>query len=761
MLLRKMLRDIKLNKTQFISIFLMSILGVLVYAGINAEWYGMQTEVESYYEETHLPDLWIMSDHFTGEDVSKVEDLSFVKAAELRLTVDTIAKLENLPTLRLHILEENTLSSPKVIEGIPVDLMADGLWLDVSFAESNRLQIGDDITVEFMGEEVTKKILGVIIHPEFVHNVKDETTLMPNSKSFGFAVIPRLALPQVEGFPANQMLLCVNSGWKDVSGRKELEELFSDRYYMIIDQDTHPSVAMFQSEIEQNKAMGGVFPIVFFLIAALTMLSTMTRMTSNQRTQIGTLKAMGYSRHTILIHYVSYGIWIGLVGGLIGLLIGPLIIPNILFAMQKSIYTLPNWSIKISPSSFVALGLAVLCCGASSYFACRQQLKEAPAATLRPKAPKAGRHTRLEKSRLWLRFGFSTQWNLRDIMRSKIRSAMAVIGVLGCTALLIFGFGLRDSVNEISNWMYQELNVYASKINLEETIDRESLESLKEKYLGQWIQEEGIELQSKGAQESGSLTVLGQGQQMLFQNEKRQEIQLSNEDIGISYKMAQQLSVKIGDTIKWRIYGDKVWQESEITTIYRTPMGQGIVMGAAIYEEMGLTFQPRTLLTSYQAIDAESMTGVRSVQDQSQLIEGFNDMLENMKMIIVILVIAAVILGSVVLYNLGTLSFAERIRELATLKVLGFFPKQIRSLLMKQNVWLTLIGIVLGIPAGYALIAFMLSTMSASMDIMIDISEVSLFISVVGTFLLSMIVNLILSRKVKGIDMVSSLKSVE
>ena len=230
--------------------------------------------------------------------------------------------------------------------------------------------------------------------------------------------------------------------------------------------------------------MGGVFPIVFFLIAALAMLTTMTRMTNNQRTQIGTLKALGFSQRKILLHYLSYGVWIGLAGGMIGLFIGPLFIPPILFNMQKTIYTLPNWSVAISPSSLLAVAIAVLCCGASSYFACYGQLKEVPAATLRPKAPKVGRHTAFEKSKLWRKFGFSVQWNLRDTMRSRIRSIMAVVGVMGCSALLLFGLGLRDTVNGVSKRCMMSSMYITVKLISMKYIEKDELADLQKTYTG-------------------------------------------------------------------------------------------------------------------------------------------------------------------------------------------------------------------------------------------------------------------------------------
>jgi len=762
MLLRKMLRDMKANKTQFVSIFLMAVLGVLIYSGMNAEWYGMKKEVDQYYEKTNLPDIWIMSDNFTDEDLDKVRNIFGISEAVRRLTFDVTLDMKSDPSLRVNIIENNSLSLPMAVDGEDFDISKDGLWLDESFAKAHGLQKGDKIKIEFNDLKIEKDILGLIIHPEYVHNVKDDSILIPNHESFGFAFLSDKALPEGVKLPYNQLLIMSNGDLADDALISELEEKFSDRYHVLINRDSHPSVSVFESEIVQNKAMGGVFPIVFFLIAALTMLTTMIRMTNNQRTQIGTLKALGFSQRKILLHYLSYGVWLGLAGGIIGLFIGPLLIPPILFTMQKTIYTLPDWSAAISPSSLLALVIAVLCCGISSYFACYQQLKEVPAATLRPKVPKVGRHTAFEKSKLWHRFGFSVQWNLRDTMRSRIRSIMAVVGVMGCSALLLFGLGLRDTVNGVSKWMYRDLNVYKSKVNLDEHIKKDDLANLQKTYTGQWIQESQVQIKYEDKIESGALTVLGEGNEINFEDKKREKIYLPDEGLGISFKIAEILEVDIGDTIEWRIYGDKDWQKSTIKVIYRTPLGQGIAISKAAYEKLGKAFSPTSLLSSDKSINSkEKINGVSSIQEKSQLIESFEGMLESMKMIIVILIAAAFVLGSVVLYNLGALSFTERIRELATLKVLGFFSKQIRSLLLMQNVWITIIGIIGGLPMGYVLLKFLLSTMSKSTDMVAEISIISVTVSVIATFLLSVIVNLLLSRKIKSIDMVSSLKSVE
>lgn len=761
MLLRKMLRDMKNNLGQFISIFLMTILAALVFSGINAEWYGMKTESEKYYEESWLPDIWIMGSNFNKDDVTRVKEMSDISEATLRLSFDSSVDIGSEKILRINVIENDILSKAKVIEGVSLDSSKDGLWLDNSFAKANDLCVGEMITLEIADRRIEKNILGLILHPEYVYSSNDGSGFMPDYENFGFAFLYSSQFSQGFETPYNQILITIKEDADEKSISEELESMFSDKSIMIINKDVHPSVSTFNAEIEQNKAMGGVFPVVFFLIAALSLFTTMTRMTNSQRTQIGILKALGFSRNSILMHYISYGLWIGLLGGIIGLLTGPLIIPPILFSMQKTIYTLPNWYIVISPSSIIIAGLLALCCGASGYLACRSQLKDVPANSLRPKAPRIAGHSRVEKSKLWHRLGFAVQWNLRDIMRSRIRSLVVVIGITGCTALLLFGLGLKDSINSISNWMYKDLNIYQSKINLEENHSNESLTAIVENYEGQLVQESSIELKANDVKKQGSLTVLDSGQQILFENESRKKIFLPAEEIGVSYKMAELLGIKTGDTIEWRIYGEKDWIESTVSAVYRAPIGQGISINRDEYERMGSTFRPTALLTSERIANDSNFEAVKNIQNKNDLIDGFNDLLESIKMIIVILVFAAIVLGSVVLYNLGALSFTERMRELATLRVLGFLPNKIYSLLQMQNVWLTVVGIIIGIPTGYFLTVFMFSTMPDSLDMATDISVISVIISIIGTFAISVLINLILSRNIKDIDMVSALKSVE
>ena len=761
MLLKKMICDMKANKAQFISIFLMALLGVFVYAGIHAQWYGMQETAGHYYAETAFPDYWAIGKNFSASDVRTAEAIPGVAAAQRRLTMDTAAVLNGSPTVRVSILDENRLSMPYLIEGEPFGTAKDGIWVDITFAKAHGLNLNDLLKLKALGYEVTKSILGFVMHPEYVYAVKDDSVFTPDPGTFGFAFTPRAHIPMAGLLPYTELMVKLDEGADAAAVKPELEARLSGAYSVLLTRDTQRSAAQFRNEIDQNKAMGGVLPVVFFLIAALAMLTTMTRLTAAQRLQIGTLKALGFGRRKILAHYVSYGLWLGLAGGLIGLAAGPAVIPPILFSMQRAIYSLPEWHWAISYPDVLSVGAAVLCCGASSYFACKRELNGVPAAALRPRVPKASRHTRLEKSRVWQAIGFSAQWNLRDILRSKVRSAMAVSGVIGCCALLLLGLGLHDSVNAVAGRLYGELYTFDVRISLEEGITAAQLDTLARQYPGQMIQESGIAIKAGGVEKSGTLTVMAPGNEYRLRDGRGNEVTLPDSGVAVSGKMAQLLHVKPGDDISWRIYGEDTWRNSTIGAIYRAPVGQGIAVSKEAYEKMGEVMHPTALLAGASAPDAQSRPGVKDVQTLYALKRSFSAILESIQLIIAILILAAAVLGVVVLYNLGSLSFTERTREFATLKVLGFPDKKIQALLQKQNVWLTVLGIMLGIPAGFALTGFMLSTISDYSDFATYVSPLTLAAAILSTFLLSILVNLLMSRKIRSIDMVSSLKSVE
>ena len=769
MLFRKMQRDMRQNRAQFISIFLMSFLGVFIYAGINAEWFGMRASVNRYYQETNLADVWVIGNDFTVADRERLRANSdAITDVERRLTFDCTASLEGNPTLTLNFIEDNRISTSKVVAGVDFTHDPDGLWLDRDFAGAHDLQIGDQVQMNLAGLTLTKEIQGLIINPEYVYASAGNADVVPNHRQYGFAFLSEQAFPEMIPMPYNQLLLTIASQ-EDASTAEDFAAAeLGAKCSVILTRASHGSYQMFDAEIEQHRAMGSVFPIAFLAIAVLTILTTMTRMVNNQRIQIGTLKSIGFRDRQILFHYVSYGLWLSLLGAVAGTLIGPLVLPQIFYNMNKSMYVIPEWKAAIAPSIIVMAVVAIVLCTLAALLPCRAVLKETAAQALRPKAPRVMRRNRLEKTALWQRLGFNAQWNLRDITRHKLRSVMALVGVAGCTMLLVCAFGLLDSIEDMTTWQYGEIYRFETKLMLAKDISAEQLQDLVAKYQATPILEGTIEIKVGSIKETGALLVSDDTEMIRHMDANRRYINLPDEGVALSYKMAKTLGVDVGDTITWHIFGSNEWFKTEITAIHRIPLGQGVAMARQGFKALGFgldEMRPTAALTAMKVdgvgASAAAPTAIAAALSIDTLVESYQEFTKLMTIMTAVLILGAVVLALVVLYNLGILSFVERQRELATLKVLGFRTRKIRGLLITQNFWLTGVGIIVGVPLGYLLIGFIMGTLPESMDMMVAIEPLTIMISAIGTFLVSFLVSLMFSQKVQTLDMVGSLKGVE
>ncbi len=763
MLLRKMLRDMKLNKTQFISIFLMTVLGLFIYSGVGSEWKGLQEISDEFYEETNIADAWIYSNDFSKEKADAIADIDEVTGVERRLTIDSIADFDNKPLVKLHFVEDNRISSFKLLEGEEFSSDQEGIWLDQLFAKAINLKVGDTIRVSAYGYSMDKVIKGLIISPEYVYSAGDDD-IIPVRENYGYGYLPIQGYWKELPFAFTELMITTEHAMNS-----RLEQLIDNRldgkYSVILYRKNLRSYMQFEEEVKEHKAMGKIFPVAFLAVALLTIITTMTRLVNNQRTQIGILKALGFKRRRILLHYISYSFWISVVGTVIGSILGPLTLPQLFYGPMKTTYTLPHWRSSFQTSVYVMVFLTIVGSVLATYFACRNVLQDTPSESLRPKAPTDLKHSFIDRLKLWRRLSFHTQWNLRDVFRCKGRSITAIVGVLGCSALLICAFGMQDTFDYIIEWNYGVINQYETKIDLDDNIEKDKLDNLKNKYGGQAVLEDVVELKANGKKGSGELLVTDNVTLINFVNQDRKEIELPNEQISISYKMAELLKIKKGDEISWHRYGEEKWNTSTVGAIYRTPFTQGITMSKEYYEDCGYMFQPTSLLSdkvlSEDTVSEASDDGIKKLQTKKMLIKSYNDLTEAMDVLVYVLMLAAATLAVVVIYNLGVLAFTERQRELATLKVIGFQTKKLRTLLLTQNIWLTLVGIIPGIPIGVWILNYIFKFMGNVFDFIIMVQFSSYLYCIFGTLFLSIIVNRFFSKRVKEIDMVSSLKGVE
>lgn len=757
MLFRKMLRDMSRHKTQFISIFIMAFLGVFIYAGIRGEWLGLKNNVTDYYQETNFANVWLYGPGFSDKEAAAVQRLDGVIWTERLLAVDSIGKFDNSPKISLRFVEKNEISKTYLIKGENFSTDKDGIWIDDRFAQAHKLSVGDKMSVTVNGISIEKKIMGTVYSPEYVYLSNGEG-MTPDFSASGYAYLSFRSFPVQKGMVYNEMLLTTDTS-DFIALEERVNGALGGNYSVFLTRDNHTSYAMFQQEIDQHRSMGSIFPVAFLAIALLTMLTTMTRIVTNQRIQIGTLKAIGFKKDKILLHYISYGFWLSLAGSLLGAVLGPLTLPELFYPSLSGFYTLPRWKPAIDVSFYIMAAVTAVLCTFVTYLACKSVLRDTPAKTLRPKAPKTVKHGVLEKTALWNKLGFNAQWNLRDISRNKVRSVMAVFGVLGCTALLVCAFGMNDDMKDLKDWQYNDINQFRSKLAVDETASGRQIRDVLHETDGEAIMEGAVEIKANGIKKSGTLTATDHVTLLKTTDKNRNYITLPDDGVSLTYKMASQLGVKKGDEIKWHIFGNEKWVATTVAEIYRDPSSQGIRLTKKYLEELGSKFTPTSILTPER--ENRKQAGIANIRQTEDLTNGWDDLTEAMMMMVYVLIAAAAILAIVVLYNLGILSFTEMERELATLKVVGLKSKKLRHLLLTQNIWLSAIGFILGIPLGQWLIHVIVSTAGDSFDMITVLHLTNILLSLTITFALSFLVNLMFSGKIKDLDMVGSLKGVE
>lgn len=765
MLRRKLWRDLWQNRTQFLSIFLMAFLGMMVFAGIDAESNGLGVSYTRYFEQTRTADYWVIGNNFTKRDADTLKSLPEVETVDRKLVLDGKCKLPTGEELDMefNFMETMTCSYPYVVEGEPFNASSTGIWLEQNFANARGYKVGDTINLSYEGVSFQEEVKGIIMHPEYVYYSLDSDSMMPTYGNYGFGFLSQSEFPLQDQLVYNYLVIkTYETPENSLQFKEYLKNTLNLDEVTVIDRRQNLGIDTVINEKEQHETFGIMFTAIFMLIAVMGIVTTMTRMTSNQRTQIGTLKALGFSKGKITWHYVSYGIVISLLGGVLGSLLGRLLIPQLFLGSMTAYFILPAWYQLLSWKSLVANALSVLVCSSVSFLSCRKELKDMPAVTLRPASPKNLKHSLLEKSKFWLSMNFSTQWNIRDVLRNKSRSLMGILGVAGCAMLLLGAFGAYDCCIGLVDWQYTRLVTGQNKVNFSLNTSDLEKRQMAQTYKGQLLQEGSCEFRVGDTVKTGTITVTEEGNYLHYENTKQEEIRIPRDGIAMTSKMADLLGVTVGDTFEWHIVGEKNWETGQVAALYQAATGQGITMDKAVYEDFRYDFHPTSFYTNMTIPsyikDGDVVAGVISIEQAK------SDLAKNMEMMYImvgVLIVAAVLLGLVVLYNMGVLSFMEKTREVATLKVLGFSTKRIRKILQQQNIWITVIGIVIGLWLGYQLLVVMMGTMSDDMDMPVTVNVLSYFYAIIGTGLVSLSVNRMLSGRVKTICMVDALKGVE
>lgn len=790
MLKKKMFRDIKQNLSQFITIFLMVLIGVMVYVGIEAYMDGMTSAADNFYKNNNIQDLNVMG-NLSDKDLDKIKSLDNVKDAEKKLVVNAIDKDDKDKTYLLSFIDSNNISKFHIMDGEKFDVNKKGAWVDNFYAEKNNLKVGDTIKIKYDTFSLEEKILGLINVPDHIYDVKDESELVPNRENFGFVYLSVNEIPESyikdlvmkemkitdekifdkyvkdfnykEYIPYNYIMVDVNKKKNVTSVKEDIEDNVSNAKAIVKIEDTL-SYQRYQGEIDEGASYVGIFSGLFLFIAMLSVITTMTRVVKKQKLQIGTMKALGIKNSKIVMHYIGYGFFVSLAAAIVGIILGKYFIGTFFLNMEMDYFEVPNGVPVVKPLSYLVAVLVVMVVSFITYLTCRKELFKKPAEALRNEVPNVKVSSlNLSTKGIFKKLNFSSKWNYRDILRNKFRTVTAVVGIVGCCMLIVCAFGMLNSMNHFIKLQFEDLYNFNYKLSLKENIKDDELKVLTDKYGNNTSETLTIETKIGKEREANTIFVTNAGNLVRFQNENGEFIKINkNNGVYVTRKLAGQKNLKVGDTIKWHIYGVNKYYESKIVGLTKDPQVQNLTMTKEYLESLDIDYKPDSLYTNTDLKGIKDIKNVSLVQDINELKNSLESMLSMMKSMIMLIIVFAIGLGAIIIYNMGILSYSEKQYQFATLKVLGFSDKKIRKIFVQQNNWITVLSIIIGLPTGYYMTSWIFKSVIAdNYDFSAYINLSTYLIAIIGTILVSIIVSRMLSKKVNKIDMVSSLKANE
>lgn len=808
-LTKNILREITRSKSRFFSILIIVAIGVAFFAGVRATSPEMKFIADKYLDDNNTADLTIQSlNGFKQSDINKLKEISGVSEVYGGYSFDGLAiKDDSENPIKIHSLKigEKSVNNPVLVEGeLPSN--ENEAVTEKTYLEKENLKIGDYIKIKTSNGTKTFKITGVVNSPLYINTYQRGTNSLGSGSTEGFFQIGEksareLALPKIPEIPGIKVENIYTELSIIVDGAKS-KNTFLDEYKDLIDEVKEKIEAVdknwyiktrydnegirgFQDDSDRIKAIGTAFPLIFFLVATLICLTSMTRMVEEHRTQIGTLKALGYSKLSIISQYFIYAFTASVIGSIIGVVSGFKIFPFLIFNAYRIMYTIPpvsgNFHIDLAITSAL---VAVLCTTFAAVASSIKELIEVPAALMRPKAPKAGKKIFLERiGFIWRRMSFTKKVTARNIFRYKKRFFMTVIGVAGCTALLITGFGLKDSIIAITEKQFGQIYTYDLKGYLRENIYEGKEESFIDELKNYNEIEDSIlsfEKNAKVKNDKASSSVEGYifvpkdvdklGDFISLKNENG-KIDIDDNAVVVTKKLSKLLDIKEGDNIKISL-GDKTVSAkvSEITEQYVTHY---VYMSSKYYEKL---FKEKVHYNAFSSkledtdkdkedeLSKEMMKNpqIATISFTTNISDKFKKTMDSVDSVILVLIASAAALAYVVMYNLTNINISERMRELATIKVLGFYDKEVAEYVYRENIILSIIGTLVGLILGVILHKYVITT--AETDMMMfsrEIKVMSFIYSSILTIVFSSLVNIVMYKKLKKIDMVESLKSAE
>lgn len=760
---RKTGRTLKQYRVQFLSMIVMIAMGVGVFTGFHMEWVSLENNLNRFFDETAQPDYYIYDDRgFSDGDLQKLRQTDFISAADRSAVLEAQVDKQEDDLLAVVVPEKPGEAELIYTEKDCVfdSEKEDGIWLSDRYAAENDLHCGDELTLSVGSIELKGKICGLVKSAEYLVCVRDKSQLMPDYSTYGFAYVSPALFRRAMGFDLPYTRISVHSELGKSEFKRRTEETLGRKLPLSAKEDTLSYNAA-QSEIREGKIMSTILPPLFLGIAVLSMISSMRRLAIKEKTQIGTLKALGFRHRRIVRSYTAYPLYVAAVGIPCGVVIG-FIIARIIIDPNGTMATyldMPYWELEFPWFCYVSLALLAVFLVVVGRLSVRQLLKGTAAESLRPYVPKIKKASPA-KLLLFQNAKFGTRWNLRDIARHKSRTLMTLVGIVGCMTMLVSALGLRDTMDHFFSVYCDQSLAYTARICCRDDAPVQEVEALCEKYQGDSSAAVAIEIGQKAysldiydiRSEAGS-------EKLRFISSTGGFTQLGEDGAYICMRIADRFSLSAGDTVRVCEYGSEKQYDLHISGVIRS-VDETVVISRAYAQKLGIEYRPDSVYTATDQ-QIEKTDHIRTVQTKQTVTNAFNNYLKLINLMIFVLLFASVVLGVVVLYNLGMMSYAERYREMATLKVLGFRDRRIGALLVQQNMWLTICGILLGAPCGAYTLNALVIQLGEDYEMQTAIYPLSYLICAVVTIGVSLAVARWIGNKNKTVSMAEAMKGAE
>ncbi len=790
LLFKKFCRDLGESKGQFISVLAVVIIGVMFYTGLQSALESLSGAGFKYFKEYRIADLWCTVYRAPEGIVKRIGEIQGVKMVTGRVTQDVrisikdqdaIVRLISLPDKKRNIVNDISLKSGSYFSNDT----GNQCIVSEDFLIANHLKLGQIIEPIVNGDRVKLKIVGTAKSPEYVYEIRDMSEMIPNPKSFGIVYVKESNLKNILDYKGsvNDISILLNQE-RDIKDVKDDVEKVLKQYGLmgIVEKKDQISYSTFSTDVESLKSTSAFFPMLFFIAAAVIIYITMTRMIENQRIQMGTFKALGYTNLEIMLHYQTYPLMVGILGSIAGSLIGVFIVGKSMLDMMNMVYKIPYERVTLHlglvlPAAFMALAF----CIAAGYNACKKELNLVPAQAMRPKPPATGRKILIENiSIIWKKINFSWKIILRNLFRYKKRSAMASVGIIFSIALLLVALGSMDSMDSFMNRQFNEIQKFDIKISFSKILNADELQYIKNIEHIESIEpilESGMEVSSGWRKKDIGLVALpGNSKLYGILDEEDKNVKIPDDGILLPKKLIDTLGVKVGDTVFLRSFypgknddRDKkkvmimgtvsqiTGQSAICSTDYLNYLiKEGVVTNAAHIKLADAKYESEVIGKLKDIME------IKTIQSKAEIIVNTNKMMESTSSVYVFMILGAGILAFAVIYNITNINIFERRREIATLAVLGFTDGELKSLIFNENFFIGIFGSIVGIPLGRFLIYAMFAAQeneNIQFSPIINLSSYIYAVLLIGVFIL--MANFLLSKKIKSINMVESLKSSE